>query len=173
MNMNDIDDRLEKAKQRTEEIHLKIGTLSTYFASIELQLFEMLSKFANPVNPEFSEIVISQLSFRQCTNALWQYVKKYCRDENYINNFKTIKKRLDNAATERNEIIHSSWIAYSLGQYGQHRARSKNDEPAGLKSHENNPRESVAKLIDELEEILFELICFEKSLNDNKSIQNT
>ena len=66
--------RIELARQRTSELHQQVGALSSYFAGLEQQLIETLSKCINPSNPQRAKIALSQLSFRQCTTAFSQTV---------------------------------------------------------------------------------------------------
>ena len=82
-----------------------------------------------------------------------------------------ITKRLDDVATKRNEIIHSSWLAYSTGDYGQHRARPKGKKTAGLHKHKENPEKKMSELIYEIDEVLFDLICFEDLIIKGNSEQ--
>jgi flagellar biosynthesis chaperone FliJ len=172
MDMKEAELRLELARKRTEEIHRKIGTFSSYFAELELQLFEMLTKFLNPSDPKRLGIVISQHSFRQCKNTLKKYVLEYFNDKEIQEEIKNIDNKLDSIATERNEIIHSSWLAYSTGDFGQHRARAKGGKPAGLHELKENPEEKVNKLIKEIDEVLFDLICFEDKIIEDDSEQS-
>jgi hypothetical protein len=163
--------RLEFANKRTGKIHQKIGELSSHFAGLELQLFEMLSKRLNPSEPDRPEFALSQLSFRQCINALKQYVKNYFDDPEMQSQMNNITKDLEAIATKRNEIIHSSWIAYSTGNYGQHRARSKGGKSSGLSEHDGNPEENISNLIESIEKTLFDLICFEDLITEKDSEQ--
>ena len=171
MNVKKAETRLKLARKRTENIYKTIGNLSSHFAGLELQLVETLSKCINSSEPHLPETVFSQLSFRQCTNALRQYVKSFFDKPEIIEQAKAITKRLDDVATKRNEIIHSSWLAYSTGDYGQHRARPKGKKTAGLHKHKENPEKKMSELIYEIDEVLFDLICFEDLIIKGNSEQ--
>lgn len=169
MTKDEQNSRIELARRRTLELHRKVGSLSTCFAGIELQLIETLSKCINPFDPRRAEIALSHLSFGQCINAFNQTVVKLYTKPEIIDQAKDIAKRLHNVSSRRNEIIHSSWIAYSTGDYGQHRARAKGNKAAGLHGHKDSPGKKVNELVDEIDTLVFNLICFEDELNKNKS----
>ena len=171
MKTEEQDSRLELARKRTVDLHSKIGTLSSRFAGLELQLIETLSKCINPSEPHRAATVLSQLSFRQCTNALRQTLMNLFDKPEIVEQAKTISKRLDDIAIKRNEIIHSSWIAYSTGDYGQHPARAKGRKPTGLHNHTENPEQNVSELVEKIDELVFDLICFEDELIKNSSEQ--
>lgn len=166
-----MDQKLEFVRQRTTELHSIIGTFSSYFAQLELQLIETLCICINPSEPNRAELALTKLSFRQCANSFRETGMKFYKNPEITDQVKEISKRLEDVSSKRNDIIHSSWIAYSAGDYGQHRARAKRKKSAGLEKHDDNPEQMIAALIEEIDRLLFDLICLEDELKNNSSEQ--
>jgi uncharacterized coiled-coil DUF342 family protein len=171
MVMEEQDYSLENTRKRTEDLHSKIGALSSRFAGLELQLIETLSKCINPTEPNRAVTALSMLTFRQCTNALHQTLLTLFDKQEIVEQIKSLFKRLDEIALKRNDIIHSTWIAYSTDDYGQHRARAKGKKSEKLPNLKENPEQKVIDLVDEIDKLLFELICFEDELIKSGSEQ--
>jgi len=161
---DELKKRLNLSHRRNLKLYQHIGLLSTYFSSLELQLIEVLAKCINPNSPDRVFMTLSQLSFRQCVNVFRQTIPKFFPKRDIITYVKQLANRLDDVSSRRNEFIHSSWIAYSTGDYGQHRARVKNNLPLGPQVHPKNPKKLMDDLIDEIDQLLFDLICLEDEL---------
>ena len=163
--------RLEEANKRTLEIYKHVGYLTTHFAGLELTLLQLLAKMINPREPKRAERTISQLSLRQTIDAFRQTVAECFSDPEIISQANSLAERMNRTTRDRNDIIHSSWVAYSRGDYGQHRARSRGRKSLGNQIHPVDP----VKLIDEVTEdvygLIFDLACFEDNLKEKNSEQ--
>jgi len=171
MKKNDLEVRFNLSKRRTFELYKHVGAVSTYFASLELQLIDVLASCINPDKPDRVDIALSQLSFRQCVTTFGQLVPKLYPKQDIISQVKKLSKRLNEVSSKRNEIIHSSWIAYSTGNYGQHPARSKGNPSVNHSVQSESPKKPMQRLINDIDELLFDLICFKDELKKENSEQ--
>jgi len=171
MKNDDLTRKFNLSKFRTFELYKHVGAVSTYFAGLELQLIDVLASCINPDKPDRVDIALSQLSFRQCVTTFGQLVPKLYPKQDIISQVKKLSKRLTEVSSKRNDIIHSSWIAYSTGNYGQHTARSKSNPSVGHRVQSESPKKSMQKLITDIDELLFDLICFKDELKKEDSKQ--
>jgi len=171
MKKDDLKKRFNLSRRRTLELYKHDGAVSTYFAGLELEMIDVLAKCIKPRNPDRTYVVLSQLSFRQCVNAFRQTISTLYPKQDIITKVKELSKRLDDISSRRNEFVHSSWIAYSGGNYGQHRARSKNNSSPRRNVHSESPKKSMQQLINDIERLVFDLICFEDELRKEDSEQ--
>ena len=169
MKKDDLERRFNLSRRRTLDLYKHVGAVSTFFAGLELQMIDVLAKCINPGNPDRADIALSQLSFRQCVNAFRQTIPRLYPKRDIIAQVKKLSKRLDDIASRRNEFIHSSWTAYSTGNYGQHRARSKGNLSLGHNVYSESPKKPMQQLINDIEELVFDLICFENELKEEDS----
>jgi len=154
-------DRLKEATDRTIEIYTHVGYLSTHFAGLELTLLKLTAKITNPGEPEHEEKILSQLSFSQTVKKFKENAKKLLPDSEAVTWAKALAGRLQKAALDRNDIIHSSWIAYTKGDYGQHRARAKKEQKLTTQVHKDNPVNHIDEVTDSIYGLIFDLACFE------------
>lgn len=154
-------DRLKEASDRTIDIYTHVGYLSTNFAGLELTLLKLTAKITNPVEPEHEEKNLSQLSFSQTVKKFIENVKIHLSNSDAVTEAASLKIRLNKAALDRNDIIHSSWIAYTKGDYGQHRARIKKENNPTTQLHKNNPVNHIDEVTDSIYGLIFDLACFE------------
>jgi hypothetical protein len=154
-------DRLKEASDRTIEIYTHVGYLSTHFAGLELTLLKLTAKITNPGEPEHEEKILSQLSFSQMVEKFIENAKKLLPDSETVTEAEVLAIRLRKAASDRNDIIHSSWIAYTNGDYGQHRARAKKEKKLATQLHKNNPVNHIDEVTDSIYGLIFDLACFE------------
>jgi len=159
-------DRLKEASDRTIEIYTHVGYLSTHFAGLELTLLKLTAKLTNPGEPEHEETNLSQLSFSQTVKKFKENAKKLLPDSEAVTKAKVLAKRLLEAASDRNDIIHSSWIAYTKGDYGQHPARAKKEQKLATQVHKDNPVNHIDEVTDSIDELIFDLACFETGLRN-------
>ena len=154
-------DRLKEASDRTIKIYTHVGYLSTHFAGLELTLLKLTAKITNPGEPEHEEKILSQLSFSQTVKKFIGNAKKLLPDSEAVTEAEALAIRLRKAASDRNDIIHSSWIAYTKGDYGQHRARAKKEKTLATQLHKNNPVNHIDEVTDSIYGLIFDLKCFE------------
>jgi len=154
-------DRLAEASKRTVEIYAHVGYLSTHFAGLELTILKLLAKIINPGEPEREERNLSRLSFSQTINEFLENAKKFLPESEAMSEAKSLARRLRKAAKDRNDIIHSSWVAYTKGDYGQHRARVKKKKMLSTEIHKDNPADHIDKVTDSICGLIFDLACFE------------
>lgn len=154
-------DRLKEATDRTIEIYTHVGYLSTHFAGLELTLLKLTAKITSPQEPESEEKNLSRLSFGQTVKKFKENAKNLLPDSAAVTEVKALARRLLKAASDRNEIIHSSWIAYTKGDYGQHRARAKKEQKLATRVHKENPVNHIDEITDSIYGLIFDLACFE------------
>jgi hypothetical protein len=154
-------DRLKEANDRTIEIYTHVGNLSTHFAGLELTLLKLTAKITNPLKPKHEEKNLSQLSFSQTIKKFIENVKIHLSDSDTVTEAESLAIRLNNAAIDRNDIIHSSWIACTKGDYGQHRARIKKEHNLTMQLHKSNPVNHIDEVTDSIYGLIFDLACFE------------
>ena len=154
-------DRLKEASDRTIEIYTHVGYLSTNFAGLELTLLKLTAKITNPGAPEHEEKILSQLSFSQTVEKFIENAKKLLPDSEAVTEAEALAIRMRKAASERNDIIHSSWIAYTKGDFGQHRARAKKEQKLETQVHKDNPVNHIDQVTDAIGGLIFDLACFE------------
>jgi hypothetical protein len=159
-------DRLKEASDRTIEIYTHVGYLSTHFAGLELTLLKLTAKITNPGEPEHEEKILSQLSFSQTVEKFIENVKKLLPNSEAVTEAESLAIRLRKAASDRNDIIHSSWIAYAKGDYGQHRARTKKENKLATQLHKNNPVNHIDEVTDSIYGLIFDLACFEARIRN-------
>lgn len=155
------EERLKNATKRAIEVYTHVGYLSTNFSGLEETLLKLTAKLVSPENPEQEEKILSNLSFTQMVEKFKQNVKKLLSDPEAIMEAEALAKRLLEAAAERNDIIHSSWIAYTIGDYGQHRARIKKQKLLPTHVHQKSPVDHINKITDDVYGLIFDLACFE------------
>lgn len=156
-------DRLKQTTDRTIEIYTHVGYLSTHFAGLELTLLKLTAKITNPGKPEHEE-VLSQLSFSQTVEKFKENAKKLLPDSEAVTEAEDLARRLRNVASDRNDIIHSSWIAYTKGDYGQHPARAKKQKKLATQVHKDNPVNHIDEVTDSIDGLIFDLACLEDRL---------
>ncbi|MEW6713682.1 MAG: hypothetical protein AB1306_01150 [Nitrospirota bacterium] len=156
--------RLAEASKRTAEIYKHVGCLSTHFAGLELTLLKLLMKMINPNEPNRAEKALSQMSFRQTVDAFRQTVAERILDSEAVKEAASLGERLLKAATNRNDIIHSSWLAYSTGDFCQHRARAKGKKRLENQIHTKNPVKHIEEVTDTIYALIFDLACFEDKI---------
>lgn len=154
-------DRLKEANDRTIEIYAHIGYMSSHFAGLELTILKLLAKIINPKSPESERRKLSSLSFNQSIDGFVKESNKILPDSEAIKETKSLAKRLRKAGKDRNDIIHSSWIAYTKGNYGQHRARLKDMKMLPTQTHKNSPVVHIDEVTDSIYGLIFDLACFE------------
>lgn len=154
-------DKFKEANARTIEIYTHIGYLSTHFAGLELTLLKLTAKIINPGEPEHEEKILSKLSFGQTVKKFKENAKKLLPDSEAVTEAEALVGRLLKAASDRNDIIHSSWIAYSKEDYGQHRARPKKGQKLSMCVHKNNPVSHIDEVTSSIYGLIFDLACFE------------
>lgn len=157
--------RLEQAGKRTIEIYKHVGCLSTHFAGLEIELHQLLAKLINPSDSVRAVCSLSQLSFRQNIDAFKHTVAKLLPDPEVVKEATALADRIGKVASRRNEIIHSSWIAYTAGDFGQHRARAKGKNPLGHITHTSDPVKMIDDLTNDVADLIFELACFEDHID--------
>ena len=157
--------RLEAASQRTLEIYKHVGRLSTYFAGLEIVLIQLLAKLINPADTARPERSLSQLSFRQTVEAFRQTVSQILPEPGIAEEADSLADRIGKIASRRNDIIHSSWIAYTPGDFGQHRARPKGKNPRVLETHRADPIKMIDKLTEDVHALMFDLVSFEDRID--------
>jgi hypothetical protein len=157
----DTHDRLEETNKRAMEIYAHIGYMSTHFAGLELTVLKLLAKIINPNSPGSAWRSLSRLSFKQSIDDFVKEAEKILPTSEAIKETKSLAKRLRKAGRDRNDIIHSSWIAYTKGNYGQHRARLKDMKMLPIQTHKNNPVAYIDKVTDSIYSLIFDLACFE------------
>jgi hypothetical protein len=156
--------RLAEASKRTVEIYKHVGCLSTHFAGLELTLLKLLAKMINPNEPNRAEKALSQMSFRQTVDAFRQTVTERMRDSETVKEATSLAERLLKAATDRNDIIHSSWLAYTKGDFYQHRARAKGKKMLENQIHTENPVRHIEEVTATIYALIFNLACFEDKI---------
>jgi len=154
-------DRLKQAHDRTIEIYTHVWYLSTHFAGLELTLLKLTAKITNPGKPEHEEEVLSHLSFSQTIEKFKENAKKLLPDSEGVTEAEDLARRLRDVASDRNDIIHSSWISYTKGVYGQHRARAKKQKKLVTQVHKDNPVNHIDEVTDSIGGLIFDLACFE------------
>lgn len=159
-----VKERPDEASKRTLEIYKHVGCLSTHFAGLEQTLLKLLAKMINPNEPKRAEKALSQMSFRQTVDAFRQTVTECMRDPETVKEATLLAEQLNKAATDRNDIIHSAWISYTKGDFGQHRARSKGKKVLDSQIHTENPIKHIEDVTATIYGLIFDLACFEDKL---------
>lgn len=158
--------RLAEASKRTVEIYKHVGCLSTHFAGLELTLLKLLAKMINPNEPNRAEKALSQMAFRQTVDAFRQTVTEQILDSERVKEAASLAERLLKAATDRNDIIHSSWLAYTKGDFCQHRARAKGKKMLENQIHRENPVRHIEEVTNTIYTLIFDLACFEDKIEE-------
>lgn len=166
-----VKERLDEASERTLEIYKHVGCLSTLFAGLEQTLLKLLAKMINPNEPNRAEKSLSQMSFRQTVDAFRQTVTECMRDPETVKDATSLAERLNKAATDRNDIIHSAWISYTRSNFGQHRARSKGKKVLVSKIHTENPVKHIEDVTETIYGLIFDLGCFEDKVTKENGQQ--
>lgn len=160
--------RLEAAGQRTLEIYKHVGCLSTHFAGLEIELLQLLAKLINPTDSARAERSLSQMSFRQNLEAFKHTVSELFLNPQVVKEANALAGRIGQIALRRNEIVHSSWIAYTAGDFGQHRARAKGKNPLGHVAHTADPVKMIDELTNDVADMIFDLACFENHIDQDE-----
>jgi len=157
--------RLKEASKQSLEICQHVGILSSYFAALENTLLQLVAKLINPNEPKRAEKSLSQLSFRQTIETFKNSVSQLLPDARIVEEANSLVNRMVEAATKRNDIIHSSWNALTTGEFRQHRARSKGKKPLDIEFHSDSPVNLIDELTVNVDGLIFDLLGFEDHID--------
>lgn len=152
--------RWRAAAARTKAIYIHVGALATHFAGLEIEVLELIAKFAQRAKRPITKASLSNMPFSQSVTILSELVQSLTTNTDILKDASTIADDLQQLANARNDILHSSWIAYSTGDYGQHRARVRPNLPQKL-THRESPTTNIDGCIKKIEEMYWRLCSLE------------
>ena len=153
-------DRWKLAGQRTIDIYKHVGCLATHFAGLEIELQELNSKLLQKVIPPNCNTNLSKMSFKQQADLLNKLAHNVTDDQELLDEVQSICRGLKRAAAQRNDVIHSSWIAYTGDEYGQHKARKYDDKPTIIR-HTISPTVQIDECTKTVNDLLSDLLVIE------------
>ncbi|MGD9873789.1 MAG: hypothetical protein AB7T27_05920 [Kiritimatiellia bacterium] len=156
--------RLNVVTQRTRDIYTSIGFLSTNFSGLEAEVQDLLATLINSADSDLPKHELAQLSLKQCLDELSNTTKGMTRDESLLARVSCLCKRIAAVATKRNDVMHSSWIAYESGGVGQHRARLKGHKANEYEFHFESPTSLLDSLADEILDLIYDIARLEDDL---------
>jgi hypothetical protein len=104
-NEGDDPDRLN---QEFDEIHKRIGAISSSFAGLEEELINAFSLLVNDGNESIGRTVADKLSFSVVVE-LFEDLAEYCGDPKAVAESRAIGEKLRKVNKDRNNVIHSAW----------------------------------------------------------------
>jgi hypothetical protein len=166
--MVEMERRLEEAGERTRTIYMHVGYLCTTFSGLETELLQLTARLLDPVSPKKEEAKLSKISFANLVKEFATALSSHIKTPEVVANCAGMDDRLRRVARERNEIVHSSWVAYTSGDYGQNRARLAGDAVTWAQVHDESPIVRIDAAIEEAKQLLWGLI----GLDDLESASN-
>jgi len=144
-------------KKKHDELHRRIGQISSYFNGLEKYIKMLIFKLIGP-DIRIGEIVTSELSFRNLISLLFSLYKYRKSDPNDIAKMNEICKRANNLETKRNQVIHSIWAVNPNTEEKLLRIKVTAKYKHGLKhTFEKTNIIELQKLNDEIVNLIFDI----------------
>ena len=155
--------RLSQTDPRSREIFTHVGHLCTEFAGLEILLLQFVSRFTYPNNPERWCEDLPNTEFKKTVREFQQVISKRTQDPSCLGKAASLAETMFQIADDRNDIAHSSWIAFSRGDFGQHRARPKGKTPTA-ETHARNPIKKISQVVDRIDAVISALDDLEEHI---------